>query len=434
MAKLARLLSCLIIALFLATEARAAVLLPFTVTLSEPVIVDTTGGVPRIQIDVGGQTRYAAYTAGTGTDTLTFTYSVQSGDVDNDGIALASPIQLNGGSIKDAGGNNAVLTYTAPNTTGLLVNAPIPSGYTAAFVGDTVTNANKSALSFTITSPKTGLTYNYSITSSGGGTALTGSGTLSTTTQTIGGINVTSLPDGILTLSLTLTDSLGGIGAAATDTIPMAVLTANLVGHWTFDAGDISGTIAYDRSGSGYNGTLLNGPVQTTGISSGALSFDGTNDRVTIATTGSLTAPYTVALWASVNNTGATRTFIGSRTTSTYGFDAKFETGTLIHGDIGTGTSWITNNADVSYAYSINTWYHIVYVVSSGNYKIYVNGALAKSATLGAGLPLLFSPTNTLAIGSHGGTAEYFPGKIDDVRIYNTALTSGNVSALYTYH
>jgi hypothetical protein len=102
----------------------AAVSVPLTVNVSEAVIVNTVGGTPRIAIDVGGVTRYAMYTSGSGTSALTFTYNAVLGDVDLNGITLLSPIDLNGGNIKDTVGNNATLTFTAPNTANVKINYP----------------------------------------------------------------------------------------------------------------------------------------------------------------------------------------------------------------------------------------------------------------------------------------------------------------------
>ncbi len=101
--------------------AEAALSIPVTVHMSEPVIVS---GIPRVAIDVGGQARYATYTSGSGTTALTFTLMPQAGDVDLDGIVVSSPIDLNGGALKDTAGNNAVLTFAPPNTSGIKVNYP----------------------------------------------------------------------------------------------------------------------------------------------------------------------------------------------------------------------------------------------------------------------------------------------------------------------
>lgn len=95
--------------------------IPFTVNLAEPVIVT---GVPRLVLDIGGVTRYATYTSGSGTSALTFTYTLQAGDLDLDGLTVSSPLELNGGTITDQAGNPATLTFTPPNTSGVKINVP----------------------------------------------------------------------------------------------------------------------------------------------------------------------------------------------------------------------------------------------------------------------------------------------------------------------
>lgn len=82
--------------ILMTAHAYAAVNIPLTVNLSETVNVT---GTPRIAVDVGGTTRYATYSSGTGTNSLTFTLAPQAGDVDLDGITVSSPIDLNGGTI-----------------------------------------------------------------------------------------------------------------------------------------------------------------------------------------------------------------------------------------------------------------------------------------------------------------------------------------------
>lgn len=110
-----------LLACFMPLPAHAATTIPITVNLSETVNVT---GTPRIAVDVGGTTRYATYTSGTSSNTLTFTLSPQAGDVDLDGVTVSSPIDLNGGTIKDTKGNNAALTFTPPSTVNVKVNYP----------------------------------------------------------------------------------------------------------------------------------------------------------------------------------------------------------------------------------------------------------------------------------------------------------------------
>ena len=108
----------------LAAAAISPIVVP--VTMSEAVNVVTTSGTPRIALDVGGNTRYATYSAGSGTASLSFSYAPTLGDVDLDGITITpASIDLNGGTIKDLAGNDiSTLTFTAPNTSAVKVNYP----------------------------------------------------------------------------------------------------------------------------------------------------------------------------------------------------------------------------------------------------------------------------------------------------------------------
>jgi hypothetical protein len=110
-----------ILMFLLPKPAQAATTIPFVVNLSESV---TVTGTPRIAVNVGGVTRYADYTSGTGTSALTFTYAMVAGDIDLDGVTLVSPIELNGGTIRDIGGNDTSLSFTVPNTSNVKVNYP----------------------------------------------------------------------------------------------------------------------------------------------------------------------------------------------------------------------------------------------------------------------------------------------------------------------
>jgi hypothetical protein len=98
--------------------------LNFVATMSEAT---TVTGTPRIALTIGVTTRYATYLSGSGTTSLTFRYTTQSGDNDTDGIAVTSPVQLNSGTLADATGNAATLTFTPPNTTLVRVDTTAPT-------------------------------------------------------------------------------------------------------------------------------------------------------------------------------------------------------------------------------------------------------------------------------------------------------------------
>jgi hypothetical protein len=95
----------------------------FTVTFncSKPVFVV---GVPTVALDIDGDTPSASYFSGSGTTKLHFTYEVTA-DVSAGAsdFNVTSPVVLSGGStIKDAAGNDLVLTFSPPNTTLVTIN------------------------------------------------------------------------------------------------------------------------------------------------------------------------------------------------------------------------------------------------------------------------------------------------------------------------
>ena len=96
------------------------------VTFTENVLVT---GTPQLALQIGTATKTAAYTSGTGTTALVFEYTVVAGEADTDGISIAAnALSLNSGTIKDAAGNNAVLTHTAlPNAPAHKVNSIKPT-------------------------------------------------------------------------------------------------------------------------------------------------------------------------------------------------------------------------------------------------------------------------------------------------------------------
>ncbi|MEM6842468.1 MAG: Calx-beta domain-containing protein [Bacteroidota bacterium] len=101
--------------------------LDFTVNFDENVTVNTAGGTPQIAITIGSTTRQATYQSGSGTSALLFRYTVQTGDIDSDGIAVGT-LAANGGTLRDAGGADANLTLNSVGSTAsVLVDALAPT-------------------------------------------------------------------------------------------------------------------------------------------------------------------------------------------------------------------------------------------------------------------------------------------------------------------
>jgi hypothetical protein len=75
----------------------------------------TVTGTPQLTLETGGTDRAAVYAGGSGSSTLTFNYTVTAGDISSDlDCTGADALSLNGGTIRNATGDNAILTLPAP--------------------------------------------------------------------------------------------------------------------------------------------------------------------------------------------------------------------------------------------------------------------------------------------------------------------------------
>jgi hypothetical protein len=154
-----------------------------------------------------------------------------------------------------------------------------------------------------------------------------------------------------------------------------------------------------------------------------ALNFDGSNDYVSVgAKTMEVSENFTVMAW--VRPTDATKSMhiFSTRESGNQSFDMQLTGGNKIHGDIGSGTTWITNTADANYNYAVNQWLHVAYTVTNGGYKIYANGIEVGSGTF-TGTPLLLTSSHYITIGKNASENTYFKGSIDEVKVYNAELT-----------
>lgn len=103
--------------------------LTFTVQMSEDTRMS---GTPYLALTIGAVNVQAVYTGRTGTNALTFAYTVQPEQQDLDGIALGPNIMLNGGTVQDVAGNNAVLTLNNAGSTGNVFVYSVKPGVTVS--------------------------------------------------------------------------------------------------------------------------------------------------------------------------------------------------------------------------------------------------------------------------------------------------------------
>ncbi len=206
----------------------------------------------------------------------------------------------------------------------------------------------------------------------------------------------------------------------------------SLVGYWNFDEG--SGTTAYDSSGYNNNGTLCNGPTWVEGKYGKALSFDGVDDYVRVADSDSLdvTNDITIEAWVKTDGWTGTDQVIVSKfdypsADEAYAlYISEGEIGFILSSDGGTtGRTHLTS----TYTLNIDQWYHIVatYSSSDSTTKLYVNGSYIDSTTHTGGI---YNSAQPLKIGIvNAANQAPFNGRIDEVKIYNRALSEEEIVA-----
>jgi hypothetical protein len=232
-----------------------------------------------------------------------------------------------------------------------------------------------------------------------------------------------------------------GDPSAASESDPSGVfirIIDGLVGSWHFEEG--SGTTAHDSSGNGNDGTLLDDnptnadgdtpPQWVSGRYGGALQYDGVDDLVLISSLNPIQNRainnFAFVVWIkSTADTGTIQqVFEGHTRTGEIYLEGRLP-GTLsfyIRDDSGTAHSIATSPL------ALNNWYFIAGTYDGSTQRIYVNGNLISSASWSNA----FTITTGISVGrDYELNIQYFRGIIDELEIFNRALSAAEISDLY---
>jgi hypothetical protein len=207
-------------------------------------------------------------------------------------------------------------------------------------------------------------------------------------------------------------------------------VNSGILGLWHFDEG--TGTTASDSSGNGNDATLVGTVNWVTGKIGMALEFTGSG-YVDAGNSSSLgpTPEVTFAAWVKPTSLQPAWAAVVQRKIVGHWYDAvlRVYNGNRWQFAVTDGTNWTGATSSSSY-YQLNTWQHVAGTYSNGTIKLYVNGELVDTATM----TKTDGTIERLYIGKYDtgpGTQRYFLGVIDEVRVYNRALTQGEIMALY---
>ncbi|MGB3007908.1 MAG: LamG domain-containing protein, partial [Chitinophagaceae bacterium] len=216
-----------------------------------------------------------------------------------------------------------------------------------------------------------------------------------------------------------------------------SAISQNLVAYYPFNGN------SNDAIGNIHSGIVTGASLTSDRFSNNnrAYNFNGSSDYIEITSANTLRLPeYTYAAWiyptanppgGPIQTGGATILDIGGIIG-----DQVLNIGNFIGTYIGIGGFGYylgggTYNTQTGVLPAINQWYHVVGTRSTTYYKLYINGMLIQSVPL---LPLLpeYDVSTVGFIGKRNNDIQYFNGKLDDIRIYDAAMTETQVKDLYT--
>ena len=213
----------------------------------------------------------------------------------------------------------------------------------------------------------------------------------------------------------------------------------NAVAYWHFDEGN--GTVAHDVDGQ-HNGTLGDGDTNKSPAWSmeggGSLLFDGTNDVLKVADSDALDLvgnTLTISCW--VKRSASSSGNLIKKADASNGYRLWITSSGTLQFDLlfGGTTKTVTSTATIP----LNTWKHVAARYNGSELRVFIGGTIETAAT--AATASLAATTEALWMGYYDATNHHLNGYIDDVSIYDTALTdaeitnlSNNQAGRYEYH
>lgn len=217
------------------------------------------------------------------------------------------------------------------------------------------------------------------------------------------------------------------VGMAGTETF-----ATSLIGHWDFEEG--SGVQALDSSGNSLDGTNFNTNYVSGKVGNYALNFNGSNSYVQIGYSPLLNPDSVgISLWFKPNTNQQGSAAIldkghGDGTNPYYGgyFLQYFEESPTFQAGYGNGNSFPV--LDSGGDYKDGQWHHIVSNLGASEIALYIDGQLISQIS---GQGAITDNPSDLFFGRHGVLGRFYNGAIDDIRIYDGALSETNVKQLY---
>jgi hypothetical protein len=191
--------------------------------------------------------------------------------------------------------------------------------------------------------------------------------------------------------------------------------------------------MAADASGSGNTGTLTSSAGWGAGQTGAAVSLDGVDDYVQVGAQSSLVMTSAASFTAWIHPTGAgSNGTVGGTIIGKEGeyIINRFPNGTIQWGFANSNPGWAY--IDTGYVAPLNQWTHIAVTYDNGTIKTYANGSLVHTFNGSGVIGDVYATQNDFRIGGRQLNSQLFQGRIDEVRVYNRALTASEIAQLLT--
>jgi hypothetical protein len=235
-----------------------------------------------------------------------------------------------------------------------------------------------------------------------------------------------TVSNGSHTVSAVARDGAGNLSTVSSATVTVTnAPSTGLVAAYGFNEG--TGPWLTDSSGSGNTGLAFSTSWNTTGRFGKALTFNGTSSIVAVADSSSLdlTAGMTIEAWVNPTTVNDWQTLLMKQNSTSDDFTYALMSNTPYGGPGGWVSIGGARSSESPTRLAANTWTHVAATFDGSNLRFYRNGALVTTvAVSGSAVP----STGALFIGGNAIWGEYFAGTIDEVRIYNRALTAAQIT------
>jgi hypothetical protein len=155
-----------------------------------------------------------------------------------------------------------------------------------------------------------------------------------------------------------------------------------------------------------------------------AVSFDGTDDYVSTNFSLNSYPAFTIEAWINYSSTTNNTAILGQNGT----LEITFNNSRLYISIQSHNNGWVNTYYAIDASFSANAWNHIAFTGDGSSLKIYINGGL--KASLSTSWDYLYSTSNKFNIGGYTQSSfVFFSGKMDEVRVWNTARTQAEIKA-----